>query len=181
MDHLYLISGLAERVNLLNNSIFAGTVAGSPGTPPTGWTSVQATGSITAYDPVAESITMKCSATRRVIQQTANMPINSSQRFDVIVNLISGTPTVGSLAGSSTVVPTGGALQYQVNGSNVTAASTMPSGENLLSCIYTTTTDVWTMGMRMGIGVGTTATAEVEFRQPQRVLGTVQQGYERTL
>jgi hypothetical protein len=169
--------GYSLRTNLFVNTGFVGAVAGTPGTVPTGWTLAGNTGTTVSYDSATGKLRYSAVAQRQYIQQTFNIPINSTRTVSVRVN-VTTTAQVQQVVNMSSAAPAGGSIIWRVNGSVVSAVTSLPLGESLLEAALTTTTDVWTGSFRIGVGVAGNVTANIEFWEPQGENGSIKTTYQ---
>lgn len=164
----------APRVNLLTNPELAGSVGGSPGTAPTGWTFGSGTGTSTedgtAADGTSKILSQSGTAQRPFLQQaTAAMAVGDvmTQRME-IESLVSGTPTfIDMLSRTGTATCT---TVYYIN-DIVRAASTAIATGDRLRMIFTCT-GAGTNFIRAGLGCNGNITAAVKFSRPRYVSGS---------
>ena len=141
---------------LLTNPELAGYVAGSPGTPPTGWTALLSGGSLAA--PV---LTFGVAANRRAIFQSKAVTPGVF-KADVTATLNSGSAAVYDVLYYA--APTGSTAKYFLDGVEV-AASTAWTGTKTLK-IEITAINSGNIEFRLGAGVVGARTQNVTLSNP---------------
>ena len=95
---------------LLTNTAFAGYVAGSPGTVPTGWDEPYVNGSY-----ALPLLTLGCVADKKVIAQTKTLEVGS-YAFQCGITLNSGSASIADLITAPLPLPAGITADYYVDG-----------------------------------------------------------------
>lgn len=152
---------LSARVNLLTNTAFTGTVAGTPGTPPTNWTLLSVGGSIvSAANGV---ITFSASSQRQIISQTITIPANESQKWSTVVVSNGNNLPFNNLFSA---VTTGTATLIAKANGVVVSGSYVPVANDLLTIEIANTATQITPTFRIGVGTTGAATGTVSFCNP---------------
>lgn len=158
------------RVNLLANSVFAGAVAGTPGTAPNsyGFGVGNGTTEVVALGSHAVVRLKTSTAARHFLTQT-NMPVEVGQYclsidcyFYVASRIIDAITVL-----MGTAVAT---LRYFVDGVEVTTNTQVSVGRRKLSVLMDVTT-AGSIAPRFGVGVSTSVVGDVEIGIPQLELG----------
>jgi hypothetical protein len=169
--------------NLLTNSDLSGAVAGTPGTPPTGWTNHQTTGEIAAVAADGllggNSIQLTASGARRSFRQVMGTAFaaNAVVRTSVLCEVISGTIPVRDLVGS--VGPSGHVQTFEINGVSASATDNVPVGMNTVTSVCTVGATAGSVEAFWGLGVSNNATGTVRSWAPQGEVGTARSPYQR--
>lgn len=141
---------------LLTNPEMTGYVAGSPGTPPTGWLNLQTTGSI-----ASPAVTFIGLASRRAFYQS-NAVTPGTYKLEVDAVLNSGTATFYDSLYFAT--PAGTTVAYYIDG--VSAINSTPwSGSKRLSAIITVV-NAGNIEFRAGVGLVGDRTQSVTINNP---------------
>lgn len=167
------------RTNLLLNSVFAGAVSGTPGTPPTSWSYSSSGGTSTVaslgYGFAANSVRFAATATRHFVNQTITVSALSTYTISMNVTVNVATTLQNFLAFSPT--PAGATIQYVYNNVNQAASYTPPLGNGTLKAIVTVGATGGSLGVRIGAGVSFTATSDITIQNIQAELGAFSTSY----
>lgn len=163
------------RRNLLNNTPFAGVLAGSPGTIPTSWVLDINNASIAL--PSAEVIEISAAAQRTVFRQSITVAANEAATFSCNVEVVSGTVAFNQIMDMS--IFAGPTYTYFMDGAPVTSTTVVPVGSHVLSVSVANDATERTIAARIGVGVVSSPTAVVRYNQPQFELGSTPTPYQR--
>lgn len=167
------------RTNLLLNSVFAGAVSGTPGTPPTSWSYSSSGGTSTVaslgYGFAANSVRFAATATRHFVNQAITVSALSTYTISMNVTVNVATTLQNFLAFSPT--PAGATIQYVYNNVNQAASYTPPLGNGTLKAIVTVGATGGSLGVRIGAGVSFTATSDITIQNIQAELGAFSTSY----
>ena len=162
---------LRARYNLLTQSVLAGAVAGTPGTPPTGWGLSNSGGSIVstaAYNANDNVIAVSAAANKQTFfQTTATIPINAVFSFSVVVVANPNSFQIQDLIGYAGTL-TNSTQAYFINGGAVAASAVPNAGDRIADVI--TTSGTFTpaaIQCRFGAGVTNAVTGQCSLAQPQ--------------
>lgn len=170
-----------QRSNLLLNSVFAGAVSGTPGTPPTSWSLVVANGTTTFLSGQSRfvggnKIQLSAVTNRQYLSQSFSVTSGLVYNFSCEFEVLSGTCNLENLFIG---IASGGSVftsQYYLDGV-LSAGTVVPSvGKHTYRVAYTVTTS-GQIQQRLGIGVLGTPTGDVIFDLPQSEQGTVNTSY----
>jgi hypothetical protein len=168
--------------NLLTNSDLAGAVAGTPGTPPTGWTNQQTTGEISAVAADGllggNSIRFVASAARRMIFAPVTVLANTTYIQSAMIEVYSGSVPVSEIVRAGNA-PAGTTVTYEIDG--VAALSTdVPSvGLHMVSTIIVVGSTGGTINSRIGVGTVIDVTGDIRIWAPQFEIGSARSAYQR--
>jgi len=162
-----------------NNSVFAGAVAGSPGTTPTGWTyTVVDSPTMAVTDVEGENkLTFSGTASRGYLSLTQAVAALAVYTFDVMVT----TDGVLRYADLEYCSLTGGTIVVMKDGVVVADETAVPTAGTFKLSVKVTAGAVGdTAIFRFGLGASAVATGTVSVWQPQLVLGAYSLPYVRS-
>ena len=165
---------VSARVNLLTNTGFSGAVAGTPGTPPTGWGFLANSGetvSVNADGSGGYVWRVKATSNRHFVSQySAAITANSVWDLTVKLGFVSGVSAIANLF-TTNGLPSGASVVYYINNTAVAGSAVPVSGDTLTNRI-TTAGAGGTVNVRVGIGCSSNGTGEVEFSKLSLTLVT---------
>ena len=162
-----------------NNSVFAGAVAGSPGTTPTGWTyTVVDSPTIAVTDVNGENkLTFSGTASRGYLSLSQSVAALAVYTFDVMVTA-DGVLRYTDLEYCSL---TGGTIVVMKDGVVIADETAVPAAGTFKLSVKVTAGAVGdTAIFRFGLGASAVATGTVSVWQPQLVLGAYSLPYVRS-
>jgi len=175
---IYSVVPATGRRNILTETLFAGAVAGTPGTAPTSWPFNSSGGSITSAANCV--IGFSVTGARQIIGQVVTVAANQTQTWSVTV--VSNPNGLSFNQLFAVINPTGlTTLSYFANGVTITATTYVPqAGERLSALLINGGTQI-TPTFRIGVGVSAIATGAASFTSPQAELGSVVTPYQRVV
>jgi len=162
-----------------NNSVFAGAVAGSPGTTPTGWTyTVVDSPTMAVTDIEGENkLTFSGTASRGYLSLSQAVAALAVYTFDVMVT----TDGVLRYADLEYCSLTGGTIVVMKDGVVIADETAVPAAGTFKLSVKVTAGAVGdTAIFRFGLGASAVATGTVSVWQPQLVLGAYSLPYVRS-
>jgi hypothetical protein len=168
-----------QRSNLLLNSLFAGAVAGTPGTAPTSWSVAATGGSITSVTlnagEIGNTLTLSASAARQIYQQSFSL--NASTTYQAEIYLVSNPDNLTLNQILSWVnLPVGSTAAYFINGIAATQGD-IPTANSFLSHQLNVTTAGTGVLFRFGAGCQSNVTGTVAITRPQLEAGAFATSY----
>ncbi len=165
------------RRNILDNTMFAGAGAGTPGTAPTNWSFNSSGGSTTI--PSAGVIGFSATGARHIIGQTITLAANQTQTWRTkVVSNPNGLVYVQLFA---VVNATGATLTYYANGVVVNQTGYVPQAGDVLSALLVNGVSPSTPTFRIGVGASSAATGSASFTEPQAELGSTDTNYQKVV
>ena len=165
---------VSARVNLLTNTGFSGAVAGTPGTPPTGWAFLANLGetvSVNADGSGGYVWRVKATNNRHFVSQySAEITANSVWDLTVKLGFVSGVSAIANLF-TTNGLPSGASVVYYINNTAVAGSAVPVSGDTLTNRV-TTAGAGGTVAVRVGVGCSSNGTGEVEFSKLSLTLAT---------
>jgi hypothetical protein len=175
---IYAIVPKTGRRNLLTNTPFAGAVSGSPGTNPTSWGGALFVGTRT--------LTLSGETLRLVvngetnINQTISVAANTNYIFSIKVNVTTASQVQEHIRLAAG--PAGSTLSYTIDGSVVSASTTVPTGEHIIASRLAVGATAGTAQARFGCGFdGFSRVCDIVFSEPQAETGTSRTSYQRVV
>jgi hypothetical protein len=170
-----------SRTNLLQNSIWGGAVAGTPGTAPTNWIFGYNLGDIVSVAAgtyaSGNAIRMSASANRQALRFDFTTSASVTYTLSVSVYVNSGNSRVDNLV-LPAALPTGATASYFVNGVSTAGSASLTLGVwNRVSVVIATSTTTGTLQLRIGIGCSFNQTADATFDMPQLEVGAFSTSY----
>lgn len=163
-----------SRTNLLTNSKLSGAVSGTPGTPPTNWTSGNPSGTLSTID-LGQYLRLQVTVTASRFSFSQNgVPVAANKTYfcSVHVEIISGAIGINNLL-DVRFLPTGATFSYILDGAPVANPNTpLTLGRHLIGCLVTIASTAGTVNIGFGAGVSNAATASLIFDLPQLEEGT---------
>lgn len=179
---VYGVEPVTGRRNILLHSGLVGATSGTPGVAPTGWSLVQAGGTLTVVPGGGslggDALRFSNTATRICISQTVTLAANTTYTLSFKCNVI--VPITISGAIFFNAPPAGSTVQYLINETVVTASTLLPVGESTVLARITTSTTSGTSGIRIGGGTVGSGTNDITIWDPQLELGSLRMNYQRT-
>ena len=160
-----------QRTNNLQNSNWAGAVAGTPGTPPTNWTLNQNGGSIALVSSIygtldgAQAIQFTTSSAREVFAQSFNTTANASYVFSIYIEAYSGTITLNSVFGEATGLTGTSKTYYYQDGTNLGNGVANISATGRYYIVYSNTVG-GSILLRYGLGISNVSTGSITLSRP---------------
>lgn len=169
--------------NFCPNGALAGTATGTPGTPPTGWTDVQSTGTITTVAPGTgrqggTPVSLSCTATRRSWKFTqAGAVIGRTYCLSMQITL--GAAVTGKQLAKVTG-PAGITTVWRVDGVVVADTAQVSAGVHLVELVCTMGTTTGTLTWEIGLGCNGTVTSTLVIDGVQVETGSAATAYQLT-
>lgn len=160
-------------VNLLLNTVFAGGVTGTPGTPPTGWLQTD-DGSTVTY--TGDEVQIAASASRTTLRQERAVSASTVYFWSILASL-SVTLQIQNVA-SILNLPSGATIAYSLDGAPVAATALTGTGLHTLGVLLTVGGTPGSPTVRFGPGIQSAVTATVTFSDPQFQVGTARTVYQ---
>lgn len=154
---------VSARVNLLTNTGFTGTVAGTPGTAPTGWSFVLNTGQIVSL--VGDAITLSATEQRHVLGQSIAYLAGSINRMTFVLGQNTGGVVARQLFVWNQAIP-GANESFLANGTVQDASIYIPLPGDLLEYRLTVGATAGNSTIRLGIGCVGSTTGTVTISKP---------------
>lgn len=156
---------LSARYNLLTNTSFAGAIAGTPGTAPTGWVFGFSTGEISAVTPLGPdfAIQIATSATRLIFTQQLTAAPNVAYSHWIDVLETTAITAINFIALTSP--PSGATMTYWFNGELITS-STVISSPGRLEMRMTVGSAGGSYYVRFGVGCSSNTTGVATIARP---------------
>jgi hypothetical protein len=173
------------RANLLINSVFAGAVAGTPGTAPTSWTDFVSTGTITSVASgiyaAGNAIRIANTGTRRAFYRTQAVSANTTYTYNVTIT-VNSTPVAGypRILDCMNIVSglAGSTITYQLNGAAATSTTTIPNGQtSKVTAILAVAAAAGNVEVRWGLGISGAIDGDVTIQMPQFEAGAFATSY----
>ena len=173
------------RTNLLSNSVFSGAVAGTPGTAPTGWLDLVATGTIASVSAgiyaAGNAIRITTSGTRRSFYKVQALSANTTYSYSLTVT-VNSTPVAGYPRIQDCMFlangPAGSTVTYLLNGAAATAGTAIPNGQtSTIVAIIAVGATAGNVEVRWGLSVTSTVDGDVTIQMPQLEAGAFATSY----
>lgn len=168
--------------NLLLNSVFAGAVAGSPGTAPTNWLNLLSTGTIASVGAgiyaAGNAVRITHTNLRRAFYQVRALAANTTYTYSATVTVHS-TPAAGFPRISDCVninpaaLPVGTTVSYILNGNPAAPSTAIPDGQtSKIEIIIAVAATGGIFEMRWGLGLNGNIEGDVSIQMPQLEVGS---------
>ena len=149
------------RVNLFTNQGWAGGVAGTPGTAPTGWT-FGVSGGTLALVGYGRALTFTVTAARQYLYQGYTVVTGERYEFSAIVTVVSGTTLCQDVLQVKNV---SGSSAYYVDGVAANASDAI-TGTKTIKILWTASAD-GSAQPSIGAGCNANATQSVTITKPR--------------
>lgn len=172
----------SSRVNMLANSKFEGALSGTPGSTPTGWSSVGSTGAMDVSGsklPGASKITFSIpsSGGQLLMQQSVSLAARTAYLFSVEIDVSEGDLSVWQYIGLSSA-PTGSTVEWLIDGAVAEGHTLLVTGRHVIGVRVTTGDTAGSSILRLGAGVqGSVAMISATFDLPQLEAGQFRSSY----
>lgn len=166
-------------VNLLKNTPFAGTVAGTPGTKPDWWERFLVEPTDMEFTIADEELTFIATDTFGNVYKQIVGAANTTYFFSAEAEVLSGSLFASDIL-TIFNLPTGAVINHFVDGEAADGFDSVPAGLITLAARIVIGETSGTPQYQFGVGMnGVNRTASVMLRKPQLEVGTARSTYQR--